>query len=175
MGKNALLYCDAYNKSCLRQKPIQIRTVFSRNFFECLEFLCVWVPIYIYIYMYYIWHSVILVIQALRLVRYLGLWLYIHRASRWIKQNKIAVLNWVFKSKSKKFLKIQECPSVDDSEGKKRLHGVWTASSIVKWFTLADFLYARNNVYHYREKLTRLLCHCFGNLEFPRKTNFACK
>ena len=40
-------------------------------------------------------HTVILVIQATWLVRYLGLWRYIHRArqSRNIKQNKIAVVN----------------------------------------------------------------------------------
>ena len=42
-------------------------------------------------------HSVILVIQAIWLVRYLGLWRYIHGARRWIiKQNKIAVVSWVF-------------------------------------------------------------------------------
>ena len=42
-----------------------------------------------------------------------------------IKQNKIAVVNWVFLSKfySKAFLKIHEYPSADDFEGKKRLHG----------------------------------------------------
>ena len=36
-------------------------------------------------------HSVILVIQATWLVRYLWLWRYIHQ-----KQNKITVVNWVF-------------------------------------------------------------------------------
>ena len=46
---------------------------------------------------------------------------------------------------------------------------------IVKWFTVADFLYAQNNVCHNRAKLTRLLCHCFANLWFPQKTNCAYK
>ena len=68
---------------------------------------------------------------------------------------------------------MKEYPSVDDSEAKKRLHGVWTVWFIVEWFTVADFLYAWSNVYHNRVKLTRLLCHCFVNLGFPHKTNFA--
>ena len=37
---------------------------------------------------------------------------------------------------------MKEYPSVDDSEAKKRLHGVWTVWFIVEWFTVADFLYA---------------------------------
>ena len=45
-----------------------------------------------------------------------------------IKQNKIAVvLDVLPKFQSKNFMQIQEHPSVDDSEGKKRLHGVSTA------------------------------------------------
>ena len=94
-----------------------------------------------------------------------------------IKQNKISVVNWVFcQSFSVRiFLKIQQCLSVDDSEGKKSLHGVWTAWFIVKWLTVADFLYARSNVCHNRAKLTRLFCHCFVNLQFPQKTNCAYK
>ena len=61
-----------------------------------------------------------------------------------IKQNKIAVVNWVFcQSFSKNSLKTQEYPSVEDFEGKKRLHGVWKAWFIVKWVTVADFLNIR--------------------------------
>ena len=51
-----------------------------------------------------------------------------------IKQNKIAVVNWVFLFSvfcrelgvfhSKAFLKIHGYPSADDFEGKKTLHGV---------------------------------------------------
>ena len=43
-----------------------------------------------------------------------------------IKENEIAVANWVFCQSfiARTFLKIQEYPSVDDFEGKKRLHGV---------------------------------------------------
>ena len=42
-----------------------------------------------------------------------------------LKQNKLAVviLGVLPKFQSKNFLKIQKYPSVDDSEGKKRLHG----------------------------------------------------
>ena len=40
------------------------------------------------------------------------------------KQNRGLKLGVLAEFQSKKFLKIQECPSVDDSEGKKRLHGV---------------------------------------------------
>ena len=46
-------------------------------------------------------------------------------------------MSFLWKFHSKNFLKIQEFASVDDSEGKKRLHGVWTAWFIVKWFTVA--------------------------------------
>ena len=46
---------------------------------------------------------------------------------------------------------------------------------IVKLFTVVYVLYAQSNVYHYTEKLPRLLCHCFVNSGFPRKTNFAYK
>ena len=41
-------------------------------------------PLAVYIDIQYITHSVILVIQAIWLVSYLGLWRYIHRARRWI-------------------------------------------------------------------------------------------
>ena len=43
-----------------------------------------------------------------------------------IKQNKIAVVNWVFcqVSELKPFLKRQEYPSVDDFKGKKGRHGL---------------------------------------------------
>ena len=43
-----------------------------------------------------------------------------------IKQIKIAVVNWVFCQSFRvtTFFKIQEYPSVDDSEGKKIVHGV---------------------------------------------------
>ena len=78
------------------------------------------------------------------------------------------------KFQSKNFLKIQEYNSVDDSKGTKRLHGIWRAWFIVKWFTVVDFLPARSNVnLHNRAKLSRLLLHCFVNSGFPRKTNFA--
>ena len=53
--------------------------------------------------------------------------LYSPRLAVNIKQNKIAVVNCqgvLPKFDSKSFLKIQEYPSVDDFEGKKRLHGV---------------------------------------------------
>ena len=41
-----------------------------------------------------------------------------------IKQNKIAVVNWGVSqvSRVRDFLKIQEYPSADDFEGKKRPH-----------------------------------------------------
>ena len=87
-----------------------------------------------------------------------------------IEQNKIASrrLGFLPKFQSKKVLEIQKYPRVDDSEGKKRLHRVLTAR-----FTVVDFLCARNNVFHNRAKLRRLLCHCFVNSGFPRKANFA--
>ena len=73
-----------------------------------------------------------------------------------IKQIKIAVVNWVFcqSFRVRTFFKIQEYPSVDDSEGKKRVHGVWTAWFIVEWFTVADLLYPWSNGYHHRPKST---------------------
>ena len=73
-----------------------------------------------------------------------------------IKQIKTAVVNWVFcqSFRERTFFKIQEYPSVDDSEGKKRVHGVWTVWFIVEWFTVADLLYPRSNGYHYRPKST---------------------
>ena len=67
-----------------------------------------------YIYLVYT-HSVILVIQAIWLVSYLGLWRYIHRC------RELGVLP---KFQSKTFLKIHEYLSADDFEGKKRLHSV---------------------------------------------------
>ena len=47
-------------------------------------------------------------------------------------------MSFLWKFHGKNFLKIQEFASVDDSGGKKRLHGVWTAWFIVKWFTVAE-------------------------------------
>ena len=78
-----------------------------------------------YIYLVYT-HSVILVIQAIWLVSYLGLWRYIHHA-RWrkkLEQYCCRELGVLPKFHSKAFLKIHEYPSADDFEGKKRLRGV---------------------------------------------------
>ena len=51
------------------------------------------------------------------------------------------------KFKCKNFLKFKNIlVLINDSECKKRLHGVWTAWFIVKWFTVADFLCAQSNV-----------------------------
>ena len=47
----------------------------------------------------------------------------------------------MLKFQCKNFLEIKEYPSVDDSEAKKRLDGVWIVWVIVEWFTVADFLY----------------------------------
>ena len=71
------------------------------------------------------------------------------------EQNKI--VEWEFRlwprekwnvnekmKESKNSLKIQEYPSVDNFEGKKRLHGAWKAWFIVKWVNVADFLYIRS-------------------------------
>ena len=71
-------------------------------------------------------HSVILVIQAIWLVSYLGLWRYIHHARREYKveQNRCRELGVLPKFHSKAFLKIHEYPSADEVQGKKRLHGV---------------------------------------------------
>lgn len=115
--------------------------------------------------------------SAIWLVCSLRLWLYVHHARHWIlsKTKLLFKLGVLLKFQCKNFLKIKEYPSVDDSEAKKRLDGVWTVWFIVEWFTVADFLYARINVYHNRAKLTRLICHCFVHLGFPHKTNFACK
>ena len=66
----------------------------------------------------------ILVIQAIWLVSYLGLWRYIHRAEYKAEQNRCRELDVLPKFQSKTFLKIHEYPSADDFEGKKRLHGV---------------------------------------------------
>ena len=43
-----------------------------------------------------------------------------------MKQNKIAIVNWVLCQSFIVRTRIQEYPSVDDFEGKKRLHGVFT-------------------------------------------------
>ena len=64
----------------------------------------------------------ILVIQAIWLVSYLGLWRYIHRARA--EQNRCRKLGVLPKLHSKAFLKIHEYPSADDFEGKKWLRGV---------------------------------------------------
>ena len=79
----------------------------------------------------------LLVIQAIWLDQY-------HRLSHLggeykAKQNHCCKLVVLPEFQSKNFLPIQEHPSVDDSEGKKRLHGVSTAWFIVKWFTVPDF------------------------------------
>ena len=47
-------------------------------------------------------------------------------------------MSFLWKFHGKNFLKIQEFASVDDSESKKRLRGVWTAWFIAKWFTVAE-------------------------------------
>ena len=60
----------------------------------------------------------ILVIQAIWLIRYLGLW----------RCRKLNVLQKF----ERKNLDIQEYPSVDDFEGKKKLHGVQTAWFVAK-------------------------------------------
>ena len=77
------------------------------------------------------------------------------------KQSRRRKLGVLPKFQSKNFLKTREYPSVDNSEGKKRLHGDWTAWFIVKRFTVVYVLYARSNIYHYTAKLRRLLCHRF--------------
>ena len=95
--------------------------------------------------------------SAIWLVCSLRLWLYVHHAIRhWIlsKTKLLFKLGVLLKFQCKNFLKIKEFPSVDDSEAKKRLDGVWTVWFIVEWFTVADFLYTRINVYHNRAKLT---------------------
>ena len=56
------------------------------------------------------------------------------------EQNRCCELGVLPTFHSKAFLKIHEYPSADDFKGKKRLHGVYTAWFIVKWFTVADFL-----------------------------------
>ena len=68
----------------------------------------------------------ILVIQAIWLVRFLGLWRYFTAVSGEYKaeQNRCREVGVLPKFHGKNFLKIQEYPSVDDFEGKKRLHGV---------------------------------------------------
>ena len=71
-------------------------------------------------------HSVILVIQAIWLVRFLGLWRYFTAVGGEYKaeQNRCREVGVLRKFHGKNFLKIQEYPSIDDLEGKKRLHGV---------------------------------------------------
>ena len=68
----------------------------------------------------------ILVIQAIWLVSYLGLWRYIPALGGEYKteQNRCRELGVLPKFDSKAFLKIHEYPSADDFEGKKRPHGV---------------------------------------------------
>ena len=67
----------------------------------------------------------------------------------------------------KNSLKIQEYPSVDDFEGKKRLHGVWKAWFIVKWVNVADFLYIRSCLpLPGKINDAALACHCFVNSGF---------
>ena len=68
----------------------------------------------------------ILVIQAIWLVSYLGLRRYIPALGDEYKteQNRCRELGVLPKFHSKTFLKIHEYPSADDFEGKKRLHGV---------------------------------------------------
>ena len=95
-----------------------------------------------------------------------------------MKQNKIAVVNWLF------------CQSF-------RVKTLCKYKNILVWMILKEirkdfmvfqqpdllssdllyltFLYTWSNVYHNRAKLTRLLCHCFVNLGFPHNTNFAYK
>ena len=76
------------------------------------------------------------------------------------------------KFQCKNFLKFKNIlVLINDSECKKRLHGVWTAWFIVKWFTIAAWLFMRSK--QCLPKLTRLLCHCFVNSGFCQKTNFA--
>ena len=61
----------------------------------------------------------ILVIQAIELVRYLGLWRYIFTAlggEYTAKQNRYRKLGLLPKFQSKNFSKIQDYPSVDDFE-----------------------------------------------------------
>ena len=65
----------------------------------------------------------ILVIRATWLVRYVGVWRYIGGDYK-EKQNRCRELGVLPKSWSKNFLKRLEYLTVDDFEGKKRLHGV---------------------------------------------------
>ena len=68
----------------------------------------------------------ILVIQAIWLVSYLGLWRYIPALGGEYKteQNRCRELGVLPNFHSKNFLKIREYPSVADFEGKKRLDDV---------------------------------------------------
>ena len=68
----------------------------------------------------------ILVIQAIWLVSYLGLRRYIPALGDEYKTelNSCRELGVLPKFDSKAFLKIHEYPSADDFEGKKRPHGV---------------------------------------------------
>ena len=81
--------------------------------------------------------------------------------------------NWCHKLfQCKNFLKFKDVlVLINDSECKKRLHGVWTAWFIVKWFTALTFYICSKQCLPI--KLTRLLCHCFVNSDFPQKTNLA--
>ena len=71
-------------------------------------------------------HSVILVVQAIWLVSYLGLWRYFTVLGGEYKaeKNRCHELGVLPRFHGKAFLKIHECPNVDDFEGKKRLHRV---------------------------------------------------
>ena len=75
----------------------------------------------------------ILVIQAIWLVSYLGLWRYIHRQA---EQNRCRELGVLRKFQSKTFLKIHEYPSADDFEGKKNQ---WSVPAILLFTKNADY------------------------------------
>ena len=68
----------------------------------------------------------ILIIQAIWLASYLGLWDVIFTAlgGEYKEQNRFHELGVLPKFHSKAFLEIHEYASADDFEGKKRLHGV---------------------------------------------------
>ena len=76
-----------------------------------------------------------------------------------VKRNRCRELGVLPKSLSKNFWKIWENLTLDDFEGKKRLHGGKSAWTIAMWFTLADFLHTRINVFLFYLFDFFFICH----------------
>ena len=100
----------------------------------------------------------------------MGYWLRAHSVN--IKQNKIAVVNWVFCQSFivKCFWKYTNIQVLMTLRARKDFM-VFKQREVV----YCSWLFVRSKLCLPLQRKTRSLCHCFVISGFSRKTNFACK